>query len=156
MDKLTLQLSRFSSDSDSTLGLLHDITKEPQFLCYTLEDEFRNIKVWGETRIPKGVYKLKLRQYGGFHNKYKVRFRDIHKGMIELENVENFKHVLIHIGNDDDDTAGCILVADSQSQNITKRGRLVNSTDAYLRIYPMIARAIEQGKEVYLIIKDLA
>ena len=118
---MILQLSRFSSDSDSTLGLLHDVTDEHQFLCYTLEDEFRTLKLWGETRIPKGIYKLELRQYGGFHSRYKSRFRDIHNGMIEIKGVENFKHVLFHIGNDDDDTAGCVLLGDSQNQNITKR-----------------------------------
>ena len=153
---MVLQLSRFSSDTDSTLGLLHDITSEPQFLCYTLEDEFRTLKVWGETRIPKGVYKLKLRSYGGFHNKYKERFKDFHKGMIEIENVKGFQYVLIHIGNDDEDTAGCVLLGDSQNQNMTKRGRVLNSTEAYKRVYKLISNELHKKKDVYLIIKDLA
>ena len=39
------------------------------FLAYTLEDEQRDVKVYGETRIPAGTYKLKLRTVGGFHTR---------------------------------------------------------------------------------------
>jgi len=49
---MKLEVLRFSSDSDSTLGVLFDTTNERKFLCFTLEDEFREIKISGETRIP--------------------------------------------------------------------------------------------------------
>ena len=39
-----------------------------------------NEKVYGETRIPAGTYKLKLRTEGGYHQKYSKRFPDIHRG----------------------------------------------------------------------------
>jgi len=156
MPKMKLQLSRFSSDTDSTLGLLHNVTGEPRFMCYTLEDEFRTKKVWGETRIPQGTYKLRIRQYGGFHERYKLRYNAFHKGMIEIVDVQNFKHVLFHIGNDDDDTAGCILLGDSQRQNITRRGFIGYSGDAYERVYRYIMSMMLKGVDVELTIKDLA
>ena len=36
-----------------------------KFLAYTLEDEYREEKVYGETRIPNGTYELGLRKVGG-------------------------------------------------------------------------------------------
>ena len=78
MDLLVL---RFSSQKDSTNGLLFQKTESfgLQFLCYTLEDEQRALKVKGETRIPAGIYDIQFRKEGGFHNKYSKRFTDIHK-----------------------------------------------------------------------------
>ena len=58
---MKLEVIRFSSQNDSTLGLLFDVTDGRKFLCFTLEDEARDTKVMGETRIPAGIYDLKLR-----------------------------------------------------------------------------------------------
>ena len=57
---MKLEVQRFSSQSNSTLGMLFDVTGTPKFLCYTLEDEFRDVKVSGETRIPSGTYNVTL------------------------------------------------------------------------------------------------
>jgi len=57
-----LSLQRFHDSGQSTLGLL---SVNDQFLCFTLEDEGREIKVKGETRIPAGRYQIKLRAEGG-------------------------------------------------------------------------------------------
>ena len=143
---MELELIRYSSGSDSTLGLLFEVTDDPRiFLSFTLEDEGRTQKIYGETRIPCGSYPLSLRTTGGFHQRYCKKF-SFHKGMIEIENVPNFNYVLIHIGNDDDDTAGCLLVGDKAQQNKTKRGYVYDSTDAYKRIYNDIAMGILQGE----------
>ena len=59
---MKLEVIRYSSQKDSTLGMLFDVTKGRKFLCFTLEDEARRTKIKGETRIPAGTYKLKLRK----------------------------------------------------------------------------------------------
>ena len=80
---MELEVIRFSSQKDSTLGLLFNVTDEKrEFLCYTLEDEYREEKVMHETRIPAGTYEITLRTVGGFHNKYSERFPKIHKGTL--------------------------------------------------------------------------
>ena len=147
---MKLEVLRVSSGEDSTSGLLFDVTNERKFLCYTLEDEYRDSyeeKVMSETRIPAGTYEVKLRTVGGMHKRYTDRFADIHKGTLHVTNIPNFKYILIHCGNTDEHTAGCLLVGDSQKNNqINKDGYIGSSTKAYERIYPPIAKALEDGE----------
>ena len=147
---MELMVLRFSSQEDSTSGLLFDVTDgNKNFLCYTLEDEHRDKKVYSETRIPAGKYKITLRTVGGYTKKYERRFPDIHKGMLWVRDVPNFEYILIHCGNTDENTAGCLLVGDSQTSNkVKKNGFVGSSTDAYKTIYPLIANTLEKGEEV--------
>ena len=154
MDLLVL---RFSSQKDSTNGLLFQKTESfgLQFLCYTLEDEFRALKVRGETRIPAGIYDIQFRKEGGFHNKYSKRFTDIHKGMLQVMDVPNFDYILLHCGNTDEHSSGCLLLGDSQENNvIIKDGFIGKSTNAYKRVYPLIAKELELGNKVTIEYKD--
>tara|TARA_B100000519_G_C14232938_1_gene433345 strand:+ start:1528 stop:2007 length:480 start_codon:yes stop_codon:yes gene_type:complete len=147
---MKLKVLRFSSQEDSTSGLLFlEGDLGLQFLCYTLEDEARVLKVRGETRVPAGTYEIKLRTEGGFHEKYKKRFAGLHKGMLHVTNVPGFEWILIHTGNTDEHTAGCLLVGDSQENNsIIKDGFIGKSTNAYKRIYKDISRALELKEKV--------
>ena len=153
---MKLQVLRFNSKSDSTNGLLFDVTNEIEFLCYTLEDERREEKVMAETRIPAGVYSILLRKEGGHHNKYAKKYGSMHKGMLWLQDVPNFQWILIHTGNTDEHTAGCLILGDSQENNtLVKNGFIGKSTQAYKRIYPPIAAALENNEEVTIEYIDL-
>jgi len=148
---MELEVVRFSSQKDSTNGLLFNVTDGwRKFLCYTLEDEHRCEKEMHETRIPAGTYKLKLRNVGGMTKRYEKKYGDMHKGMIHVQDVPNFKYILWHTGNTDEHTSGCLLLGDTQSQNVTKNpnGFIGSSVDAYKRVYPEIAEAIERGDDV--------
>ena len=143
----------FPHGKDDTLGLWFVNDK---FQCYILEDEYRNKKVYGQTRIPEGTYEIKLRTVGGFHQRYLKKFGpEFHKGMLHLQRVPNFKYVLVHIGNDEDDTDACLLPGDEVSQNVNKNGYLGSSTKAYKRIYPPIANELLKGKRVFITIKSI-
>jgi len=145
---MKLEVIRFSSHSDSTLGLLFDVTEGRKFLCFTIEDEARETKVKGETRIPAGKYELKLRKEGGYHQRYVKKYGSMHKGMIHVQDVPGFTYILWHTGNTDEHTMGCLLLGDTSQQNITKEGFIGASNDAYKRVYPSIAEAIENGDKV--------
>ena len=132
------------------MGLLFDASGEREFLCYTLEDVPREVKVSGATRIPAGHYRVTLRTEGGFNARYAARFSAVeHRGMLWLRDVPGFEYVLIHIGNTEDDTAGCILLGDAQ-----KAGAVLSSSRAYWRTYPRIAERLEEGGEVWINIED--
>jgi len=145
------EVLRVSSQKDSTSGLLFEVNNGKRtFLCYTLEDEQRDVKVWGETRIPAGTYKLGLRTEGGFHNRYLSRYgADFHKGMIWVLDVPGFEWILWHSGNTDENTAGCLLLGNSQESNLVKKDGFIGaSRDAYKLVYPRVLAAIESGLDV--------
>jgi hypothetical protein len=152
---MKLEVLRFSSQEDSTNGILFDVTEGRKFLAYTLEDEHRDEKVMGETRVPAGTYKITLRKVGGFHGRYEKKYGSMHKGMLWVREVPGFEYILIHTGNTDEHTAGCLLVGDSQQNNAIKSDGFVgSSTQAYKRIYPPIAAALEAGEEVTITYTD--
>ena len=145
-----LEVLRYSSGVDSTLGLLfiNDVYGR-EFLAYTLEDEFREEKVSAETRIPEGNYDIQLRTTGGFHNKYSQKFGiPWHKGMLHVQDVPGFEYILIHTGNTEEHTMGCLLVADTSQQNITKDGFIGASVAAYKRVYPSLAQWLVDGNKI--------
>ena len=145
-DERNIEVLRYSSSVESTLGILSENGPEGrEFLAYTLEDEFREEKVSAETRIPEGTYDVKLRTTGGFHSRYAAKFGDWHKGMLHVQDVPGFEYILIHTGNTDEHTMGCLLVADSSTQNITKDGFIGASVSAYKRIYPSLAQWLLDG-----------
>ena len=147
---MELEVLRYNSESDYTDGLFFI---DCDFRAYTLEDEFRTKKVYGETRIADGRYPVTLRTEGGFHNKYLKKYgSDFHKGMLWVRDVPEFEYILIHIGNDDDDTAGCLLVGSTADKD---RGFIGASGNAYKDIYPEIADAILRGEEVFITYRTL-
>lgn len=147
---MELKLVRLKGASDFTIGdLFLDGTHE----CWTCEDEKREVKVMKETRIPAGRYEIKLRTFGGHHEAYAKKFPEFHKGMLWLQDVPKFKDILIHIGNTDDDTDGCILVGNKVD---IEKGILFNSTVAYKKLYPKVADALSKGKVFITVIDEVS
>lgn len=144
---MEIRVRRYDKAEDWTRGIMYI---DNVFECYTLEDEERETKVWGETCIPKGRYKVELRTEGRFHNSYKNKF-SFHEGMFHIVNVPNFKYILIHIGNYTRNTAGCLLVG----QGVGNNGVLSNSTIAYTKMYKKIIKAFKNGEEVYITYEDI-
>ncbi|MGD9824381.1 DUF5675 family protein, partial [Desulfobacter sp.] len=135
-------IDRFISDSETTISR---VFVDGKFFCFGLEDEYRVEKVAGETRIPPGTYKIGVRSVGGFHGRYKSRFADIHKGMLHVQDVPNFEYILIHCGNKDEHTAGCLLVGEGA---VTTPGDMMitNSAAAYRRLYSKVIDAALMGR----------
>jgi hypothetical protein len=147
---MKLRVVRYKSSDDFTLGMLLDETNGKHFLCYTLEDEHRETKVMHETRIPAGTYKITLRTVGGFHTRYSAKYGDMHKGMLWVRDVPGFEYILIHTGNTDEHTSGCLLVGSTSDV----KGFVGGSVTAYKKIYPSIAAALENGEEVTITYED--
>ena len=144
---MKLDVIRTQFGKDATNGLLFI---DGVFECYTLEDEVRDVKVMSETAIPLGTYEIKFRNIGGFDTKYKARYGStFHKGMLELQNVPNFKYILIHTGNTDSHTAGCLLLGETQQDlDKGKDGFVGGSGDAYKKMYPKVRDALLNKEKV--------
>jgi hypothetical protein len=142
--------------ADATNGLLFI---DGVFECYTLEDEYRDVKVMHETCIPEGEYDIIYRKVGGFHTKYTARYGAFHKGMLWLQDVPGFTYILIHSGNTDEHTSGCLIVGETQQDlDKGKNGFVGNSGDAYKKLYKKVSSALDKGEKVtikYQNVKDV-
>jgi hypothetical protein len=143
---MKLQVVRTQFGTDATNGLLF---VDGLFECYTLEDQYQAVKVMHETCIPEGTYDIKFRTVGGFHEKYKKRYGNDHYGMLHLQDVPNFTYILIHAGNTDEHTSGCLIVGESQQDlDISKDGFIGHSGVAYSKLYKKVAKELLLGKSV--------
>lgn len=141
---MKLRLIRYHISENDTLGLL---LVDGAFLCYTLEDEPRIVKLRGETCIPEGVYNVGLRYSPRFTPRYGHE-------MLHVLDVPNFEYILFHPGNRERDTDGCILVGDAVYFNPSGTSTLVQSRVCYNRIYPRLADAAK-SRDLVLEVKGL-
>ena len=143
---MKLQVVRTQFGKDATNGLLFI---DGVFECYTLEDQYQTVKVMHETCIPEGTYDIKFRKTGGFHAKYSARYKNAHYGMLHLQDVPGFTYILIHTGNTDEHTSGCLIVGETQQDlDINFNGMVGSSAVAYKKMYAKVANQLLQGKKV--------
>lgn len=131
---MELCVERFASDKDTTLSL---VRLDNEFQCFGLEDEYREDKLAGETRIPADRYRIGVRTEGGFHIRYGRKFMGMHRGILQIMDVPEFTYVLIHVGNTDDDTAGCLLVgqgAQSRPEDMSVQASVAAYKDLYRKV----------------------
>jgi hypothetical protein len=142
--KLTVVRTQFGTDATNGILLVDGL-----FECYTLEDQYQAVKVMHETCIPEGTYDIKFRTVGGFHSKYLERYGNAHYGMLHLQDVPNFTYILIHAGNTDEHTSGCLIVGETQQDlDISDDGFIGHSGKAYSKLYSKVAKELLLGKEV--------
>lgn len=121
--KLTLN-RKFLGDK-YTVG---DLSIDGKFFCNTIEDTVRELpaacpytpkgqsckckgKIYAKTAIPAGTYKVTM--------EYSPRFK---RKLPFLHNVPHFIGILVHSGNDETASAGCLIVG-----NNTVKGRVTES-----------------------------
>ena len=143
---MKLQVVRTQFGTDATNGLLF---VNGLFECYSLEDQYQAVKVMHATCIPEGTYDIKLRTVGGFHEKYKKRYGNDHYGMLHLQDVPNFTYILIHQGNSDEHTSGCLILGETQQDlDLSDDGFIGHSGVAYKKLYKKVAKELLLGKKV--------
>jgi hypothetical protein len=146
---MLIKLLRYGHNFDSSGGAL--IT-DGVFHCHIAEDEPREIKVPGETRIPAGNYEIKLRDTGNMHDRYQLTY-PWHRGMLWLQDVPNFEWIYIHPGNVESQTDGCILCGYTAfSRNGFALGR---AEAAYKDLCLKVYAAFDRGEQVHINIVDL-
>jgi len=153
---MRLILQRVKHDNEATEGTLYLQTdsQELKLLCKTLEDPPQKKKIYGNTRIPEGIYEITMRKAGRIYRKYSAqgRFRSLNvkeHGMPWIRGVKNFKWIIIHCGNSHKDTEGCILVGQTFVNN-----RLFQSSEVFRTIYPFFVEAAEQGEKITIDVRN--
>lgn len=135
---MEIEVIRTTCGATCTLGKMYI---DGEDVCYTLEDVVREEKVYGETAIPYGRYRVVVT----FSNRFQ-------RDMPLLLDVPDFSGIRIHPGNTDKDTSGCILVG----TGVAADGRSITaSRAAYERVFERIRAAIGDGEEVWLTVKEM-
>jgi hypothetical protein len=113
---MKILVKRLHKTEKSTIG---ELSIDGKFECYTLEDVERKEKIYGETAIDKGTYKVIINR----SNRFKV-------DMPLLLNVPKFEGIRIHSGNKAADTHGCILTGTTRGLDF-----IGNSKKAYNKLF---------------------
>ena len=158
---MKVEVLRLKDDGNTTVGVF---LIDGVGFCGTIEDEARTVKVQNETCIPTGTFNLSLRNEGGYNQKYLDKYgSDFHKGMLCIWNKPDwilekdglvFQYILIHTGNFESDTSGCILPNYGVNYN-TMAGS--SSASAYRDLYPVLRDEIlaSQNGQIDITIKQI-
>ena len=160
-----LRLERIFTNQKYTIGhlyLVNQETNEKHFICDTLEDCDRGLdenmdiqtiakkKVYMETCIPTGHYDIvmnvKSPKYSNFTKYPTYREWDAH--LPRFAKVKGFEGVLIHIGNSNEDSGGCVLVGENKV-----KGKVINSTVTFKNLMNnYLIPCKERGETIDLVI----
>lgn len=126
---MKLLLKRQYKKLEYTIGKLYI---DGKYFCDTIEDTVRDLhgtngkaKIYAKTAIPEGTYKVTM-------NVVSPKFRNVswakpYGGKVpRLLNVPYFEGILIHVGNTEKNSAGCIIIG----QNKIK-GQVINSVETF-------------------------
>lgn len=137
-------LKRIYKCSTYTIGKIYI---DGNYICDSIEDCDRNLnqnmpleeikkkKVYGETAIPTGTYKVVMNVVSPkFQNR---SWAKPYGGKIpRFLNVPGFDGVLLHPGNTAQDSLGCVLPGENKV-----KGKVVNSTIAFNKIMSILLTA---------------
>lgn len=142
--------------TNDTYTISH-IYADGSYVCDGLEDADRGLdqsmteaelikmKVKSRTAIPTGKYKVLMDVISPKFSK-KEYYKKICGGKVpRIVDVKNFLGILIHVGNTHTDTAGCLLVGYNKI-----KGRLVNSKEAFEKLYRMMKIADSIGETIWI------
>jgi len=145
--KITVKRKIFN-ESDTIGDLYVSYPESPdvlEFVCNTLEDKVRNPKgtkkenfkkIYGETAIPYGTYRVII----SYSNAFK-------KKLPEILNVPLYEGIRIHTGNHKDDTFGCLILGDSPKISQTKSW-VYNSRKCFDKFMKILDPAIKNGRVI--------
>ena len=153
---LFLLVDRKYRKSSYTIGKLYI---DGEYFCDTLEDKdrglrqtdplavIRRVKIPNETAIPAGKYQVTLKIQSAKYTqaKYSKQYSFCKGYLPRLINVPGFEGILIHIGNTNKDTSGCLLVG----QN-TQVGKVLNSTATFKKLYAILKKASDEGRRIWI------
>lgn len=136
---MELTVDRKYKKEEYTIGNLYI---NGEYFCDTLEDKVRLLnayedKIYGETAIPMGRYKVILT--------YSPHFERI---LPEIINVTFFKDIRIHNGNTKEHTKGCILVGLNKAV-----GKVLYSKKTLDKLMTILQQAVDNNEEIFINIK---
>lgn len=111
-------------------------------------NKLKRLKVKGKTAIPTGRYRIDMTTVST-RFKYRSWARPYGGILPRLLNVPFYSGVLMHVGNDENDTDGCQLTGYNKV-----KGKVVDSVKAFnLLMQGYLLPAVERGEEIWIDVK---
>lgn len=136
---------------------ISNLTIDGKWFCNVLEDadrglndsmnieRIKELKIPSITAIPRGTYEITLDVNSPKYSKVQF-YREVCEGKVpRLLNVKGFEGILIHAGNTDKDSSGCLLVG----QNRVK-GQVVNSRETFKKLYQLLKDRKSRGEKIII------
>ena len=154
---MNITVKRIAKRDTYTIGKLYI---DGKYYCDTIEDKDRGLKqsmsekeilsnkIKHQTAIPTGTYEVTLKIKSAKYSQKKVFVQYCNALMPRLLNVPGYDGVLIHTGNTEQDSSGCILVGYNKVV-----GKVINSMDAFKVIYPILKDASDKGEKITITIE---
>ncbi|EDO6788292.1 hypothetical protein FV621_08825 [Campylobacter coli] len=122
--------------------------------CFSLEEDKEGVERNKDLRIPEGIYDLKRHSPSRFENTLRSITKKDDDAMINVYNdeVPASRAILIHWGNTDKDTKGCILLGLTKDNNNESIGQ---SRQACKEFYDLMYKQ-DLSKIKLEIVNDLA
>ncbi|EAK2269899.1 hypothetical protein BTL09_09850 [Campylobacter coli] len=124
------------------------------FECFALEEDKEGLESGKDLRIPEGIYNLRRHTPSRFENTLRSITKKDDDTMINVYNdeVPASRAILIHWGNTDKDTQGCILLGLTKDNNNESIGQ---SRQACKEFYDLMYKQ-DLSKIKLEIVNDLA
>ncbi|EAL4865906.1 hypothetical protein DPL74_06740 [Campylobacter coli] len=124
------------------------------FECFALEEDKEGLESGKDLRIPEGIYDLKRHSPSRFENTLRSITKKDDDAMINVYNdeVPASRAILIHWGNTNKDTQGCILLGHTKDNNNESIGQ---SRQACKEFYDLMYKQ-DLSKIKLEIVNDLA
>ena len=107
------------------------------------EDMIRTLKKPSITAIPRGTYEITLDVVSPKYSKVQF-YKDVCNGKVpRLKNVKGFDGILIHSGNTDRDSSGCLLVGHNKV-----KGQVINSKETFKQLYQLLQDRKNKGEKI--------
>lgn len=136
---------------------ISNLTIDGKWFCNVLEDadrglndsmnieRIKELKIPSITAIPRGTYEITLDVISPKYSKVQF-YREVCEGKVpRLLNVKGFEGVLIHAGNTDKDSAGCLLVGKNKI-----RGQVIESKETFKKLYLLLKDKKSRGEKIEL------
>lgn len=146
---MNLVLKRIAKRPTYTIGKLYI---DGKYFCDTIEDTDRGLnskmslaeiqkkKIQNKTAIPTGMYYVDMKTVSPKYSNFKKYSwsKPYNAKIPRLLNVPGYLGVLIHPGNTEEDTSGCILVGENKVV-----GKVINSVATWKKLMEILTRTKE-------------
>lgn len=154
---MKLTLKRIAKKDKYTIGRIYI---DGVYFCDTIEDkdrgltnkmtpaQIKKVKVYSQTAIPTGTYNVTLKVKSGTFSK-KAYYAKFCNGYVpRLLSVPGFEGILMHTGNTQNDSSGCIIVGKN-----TVVGKVTDSKVTFEALYAKLKAASNKGESITITIQ---